>query len=52
MRGAKRREALRHFGPAPGAKGSHTAYNFCLLEIGLIFFRPYVRGKGKKQERV
>ena len=38
LRGAKRREALRHFGPAPGAKGSHTA--------------PYVRGKGKKQERV
>ena len=38
MRGAKRREALRHFGPAPGAKGSHTA--------------PYVAGKGKKQERV
>jgi len=25
LRGAKRREALRHFGPAPGAKGSHTA---------------------------
>jgi large subunit ribosomal protein L18e len=38
LRGAKRREALRHFGPAPGAKGSHTA--------------PYVNGKGKKQERV
>jgi len=38
LRGARRREALRHFGPAPGAKGSHTA--------------PYVRGKGKKQERV
>ena len=24
LRGPKSREALRHFGPAPGSKGSHT----------------------------
>eukprot|EP00825_Cyclidium_porcatum_P015803 TRINITY_DN1906_c0_g1_i1.p1 TRINITY_DN1906_c0_g1~~TRINITY_DN1906_c0_g1_i1.p1 ORF type:complete len:183 (-),score=19.02 TRINITY_DN1906_c0_g1_i1:214-762(-) len=36
LRGSQDREAKRHFGPAPGAKGSHT--------------KPYVRGKGRKFE--
>lgn len=31
------REAVRHFGPAPGVPGSHT--------------KPYVRSKGRKFER-
>lgn len=33
----KAREAVKHFGPAPGVPGSHT--------------KPYVRAKGRKFER-
>ena len=36
LRGPKSREALRHFGPAPGTKGSHT--------------KPYTRGKSHNIE--
>ena len=36
MRGPKDREALKHFGRAPGLPGSHT--------------KPYVRGHGRKFE--
>ena len=34
LRATKDREALRHFGPAPGVPGSHT--------------KPYSRSKGRK----
>ncbi len=37
LRGPKSREALRHFGPAPGTKGSHT--------------KPYTSGKSHNIER-
>jgi large subunit ribosomal protein L18e len=37
LRGPRDREANKHFGPAPGAKGSHTA--------------PHVRSEGRKFER-
>ena len=37
LRGPKSREALRHFGPAPGTKGSHT--------------QPYTSGKSHNIER-
>ncbi|KAL4444475.1 hypothetical protein ABPG74_016768 [Tetrahymena malaccensis] len=37
LRGPKEREAYRHFGKAPGQKGSHSA--------------PYVRSEGRKFER-
>ena len=37
MRGPRSREALLHFGPAPGLPGSHT--------------KPYVRSKGRKFEK-
>eukprot|EP01015_Nassula_variabilis_P015591 TRINITY_DN232_c0_g1_i11.p1 TRINITY_DN232_c0_g1~~TRINITY_DN232_c0_g1_i11.p1 ORF type:complete len:200 (+),score=59.71 TRINITY_DN232_c0_g1_i11:67-666(+) len=37
IRGARSREALKHFGKAPGAKHSHT--------------KPYVRSVGRKFER-
>lgn len=36
LRASKDREAKKHFGPAPGVKGSHT--------------KPYVRSKGRKFE--
>ena len=36
LRGPRDREALRHFGLAPGQKGSHAA--------------PHVRSKGRKFE--
>ena len=38
MRGPRSREALLHFGPAPGLPGSHT--------------KPYVRSKGRKFEKL
>ena len=38
LRGPKMsREAVKHFGPAPGVPGSHT--------------KPYVRSKGRKFEK-
>ncbi|XP_050266609.1 60S ribosomal protein L18-2-like isoform X1 [Quercus robur] len=37
LRGHKKREAVKHFGPAPGVPHSHT--------------KPYVRAKGRKFER-
>ena len=38
LRGPKNaREAVKHFGPAPGVPGSHA--------------KPYVRSKGRKFER-
>ncbi|KAL5995784.1 Dihydrolipoamide acetyltransferase component of pyruvate dehydrogenase complex [Asimina triloba] len=37
LRGTKNREAIKHFGKAPGVPGSHT--------------KPYVRSKGRKFER-
>ncbi|KRX00207.1 Ribosomal protein L18e/L15P [Pseudocohnilembus persalinus] len=37
LRGPQEREVYRHFGPAPGARHSHTA--------------PYVRSEGRKFER-
>jgi|TARA_B110000977_G_C10971902_1_gene452649 large subunit ribosomal protein L18e len=37
LRGSQDREAKKHFGPAPGVKGSHT--------------KPWVRHKGRKFER-
>jgi len=37
LRGPRSREAVRHFGPAPGLPGSET--------------KPYVRAKGRKFER-
>ena len=37
LRGKKSREALRHFGPAPGTKGSHA--------------KPYTSGKSHNIER-
>ena len=37
LRGPRSREAVRHFGPAPGVPGSET--------------KPYVRAKGRKFER-
>lgn len=37
LRGKKVREELKHFGKAPGSKGSHT--------------KPYVRAKGRKFEK-
>jgi len=38
LRGPKKgREAVKHFGPAPGVPHSHT--------------KPYVRSKGRKFER-
>ncbi|MFN9908776.1 MAG: hypothetical protein ACK56F_22055 [bacterium] len=36
LRGPKSREALRHFGPAPGTKGSHA--------------KPYTRAKSHNIE--
>ncbi|MFN9898253.1 MAG: hypothetical protein ACK55Z_05535 [bacterium] len=37
LRASKKREALTHFGPGAGIKGSHT--------------KPYVRSRGNKFER-
>ena len=37
LRASKDREAIKHFGPAPGVPGSHT--------------KPYVRAKGRKFEK-
>eukprot|EP00356_Strombidium_inclinatum_P011718 CAMPEP_0170490054 /NCGR_PEP_ID=MMETSP0208-20121228/8324_1 /TAXON_ID=197538 /ORGANISM="Strombidium inclinatum, Strain S3" /LENGTH=82 /DNA_ID=CAMNT_0010765271 /DNA_START=371 /DNA_END=619 /DNA_ORIENTATION=+ len=37
LRANQDREAKKHFGPAPGVKGSHT--------------KPYVRSKGKNFEK-
>ena len=37
LRATKDREAKKHFGPAPGVKGSNT--------------KPYIRHKGRKFER-
>jgi len=47
------REAVKHFGPAPGAKGSHTksVAGLCICFIFLRIPRPYVRSKGRKFER-
>ena len=37
LRGSKKREALKHFGPAPGVPHSHT--------------KPFTRSKGRKFEK-
>ncbi|XP_058078976.1 large ribosomal subunit protein eL18y-like [Magnolia sinica] len=37
LRGSKKREAVKHFGKAPGVPGSHT--------------KPYIRSKGRKFEK-
>ena len=51
LRGAKRREALRHFGPAPGAKGSHTAYiHFSFFNLNhLLVLMLEERARSKKE---
>jgi large subunit ribosomal protein L18e len=53
------REAVRHFGPAPGTRHSHAKYELTQLSYfysetylcSLFFLRPYVRSKGRKFEK-
>jgi large subunit ribosomal protein L18e len=51
LRGPKNaREAVKHFGKAPGTPGSSTKCVVFLYRVCLIF-RPFVRSKGRKFER-
>jgi large subunit ribosomal protein L18e len=56
------REAVRHFGPAPGTRHSHAKYestqlfylfvwSLKLIYVPFFFLRPYVRSKGRKFEK-